>query len=86
VCAEAEEPDGGPKQPTVQAKVEDQLSWEILFYCKGNCRSEGGGSLSQLAGDPKSQYIRRTTYTEGIPSRGSEEKRVRIPLLASSNI
>jgi hypothetical protein len=70
----------------VQAKVEDQLSWETLFYCKGNCRSEGGGSLSQLAGDPKSQYIRRTTYTEGIPSRGSEEKRVRIPLLASSNI
>jgi hypothetical protein len=53
VCAEAEEPDGGPKQPTVQAKVEDQLSWEILFYCKGNCRSEGGGSLSQLAGDLK---------------------------------
>jgi hypothetical protein len=42
--------------------------------CKGNCQSEGEGSFNQLAGDLKCQYIRRTTYSEGIPSRGSEEK------------
>ena len=35
-CAEAEEPDGGPKRPMVQAEVENQLSWGTLFYCKGN--------------------------------------------------
>jgi hypothetical protein len=57
----------------VQAKVGDQLSWETLFYCKGNCRSEGEGSLNQLAGDPKINTLEalhtQRAYLAGDPKR-----------------
>ena len=71
--AEVEEPDRGPKRPMVQAEVEDQLSWETLFYCKGNCQSKGKGSLSQLAGDPKVNTLgalhTQRAYLAGDPKR-----------------
>ncbi len=91
VCAEVGSPAGVQATCGIRGVSGDRLSKGILSYCKGYCGRAGRGAECGAEhvtsrGSKAIRLLCNSNLDISIPSRGSEEKRIRICLQAWSNI